>query len=99
MTIIDSGTQTVVEVASPYINSAPMDVDRPWGQPPASHHVFFFVDDTLRSQLISDTEEIIYASSHHAEYPLEIEPQLDLEFQVWDILSDEALLNFERDLG
>ena len=28
----------------------------------------------------------------------ELEPQLDLEFQAWDTLSDEALMNFEQQL-
>jgi len=28
-----------------------------------------------------------------------LEPQLDMEFQAWDILSDEALANFELELA
>jgi len=28
-----------------------------------------------------------------------LEPQLDLEFQAWDALSDEALMNFEQELN
>ena len=28
-----------------------------------------------------------------------IERQLEMEFQAWDILSDEALMNFEQELG
>ena len=28
-----------------------------------------------------------------------LEPQLDIEFQAWDILSDEALVNFELELA
>jgi hypothetical protein len=27
-----------------------------------------------------------------------VEPQLDAEFQAWDMLSDEALINFEQGL-
>jgi len=28
-----------------------------------------------------------------------IEPEFDIEFRAWDALSDEALMNFERELG
>jgi hypothetical protein len=28
-----------------------------------------------------------------------VEPQLEMELQAWDVLSDEALLNFEWGLG
>jgi len=96
MTRIDSRTETVVKVASSYITSAPIEDDR-WGQPPASQYVFTLVGDTLHGQLISGTEEV-HVPSRSLEYLPIIDPQLDMEFQAWDMLSDEALMNFEREL-
>jgi hypothetical protein len=94
---VDSRTETVIEAGSPYVTSAPVDLDYHWGQPPASHYVFIVVGDTLRGQPISN-DRGVYVSSYHGECLPVIESQLDEEFQAWDILSDEALVNFERDL-
>ena len=93
---LDSRTETFMAAASPYVTSAPMDPDYHWGQPPASHYVFIVVGDTLRGQPISDIKEVCVAS-HRMGYPPVVESQLDEEFQAWDMLSDEALMNFEQE--
>jgi hypothetical protein len=93
----DSRIETIVEKVSPYVTSAPVDPDYPWGQPPASHYVFIDIGSTLRGQPVESMEEV-YIHSSYVEYPFAIEPELDLEFRVWDALSDEALLNFEKEL-
>lgn len=90
MTRLDSRTETINEVAFPYVNSAPIDQDYHWGQPPASYYSFIVLGNTLRGQPVSDIREA-YLPSHDI--------ALDDELQAWDALSDEALMCFEQELG
>lgn len=47
---------------------------------------------------IDQPNNLKFQQSRPLEYLPIIDPQLDVEFQAWDTLSDEALMNFEREL-
>lgn len=79
MTPVDSRVETLVEVESPYMNSAPKR--SPWGQPPASYYNIDFKGDTFRGQPIFDFEDT-YAPSHGIETSPSVDLQLRLE-QAW----------------
>jgi hypothetical protein len=103
MTKTDSRTKTALDMESPYMDIEPSGLymtseskRSAWGQPPISHYVFTVVDGALHGQLVSQ-ESDVYASLS-AECLFVVEPQLDLEFQAWDTLSDEALIDFEQQL-
>jgi hypothetical protein len=87
----DSRIEAVEEKQFTYTTSAPRDSE--WGQPAASYYLFNIIGDMMFGQLIAGT----YISSSSADI-LPIEPTLAAEFEMWDVLSDEALNNFEASL-
>jgi len=91
MTVIDSGTRTLLTTReeSLYVST------EEWGQPPASHQV----TEILVGQRTEEQGEpgTIYATTRSTH--TEMDPELEAEFAAWDLASDEALANFEAELG
>lgn len=82
---IDSQAQTVQQHISPYISSEQLRNES--GQPSATWFIFPF----------SPTSRL-YAHSEQAGQIPGIDPELELEFQAWDMLSDESFNSFEQNL-
>ena len=99
---LDSRTDVEVEVLSPHMDSAPpdrrMEIEVALPYINSSYYAFIIEGNAMHDQLTASIEGI-YVISQPVEYLSDIDSQLDLEFQAWDILSDEALINFERELG
>jgi len=84
----DSRTVTLGHEVPIYVTSEPQDSE--WGQPAASHYEFTIVDNTLYGQPIG----MVYVPSPSSDI-LPVDPHLAAELEAWDVLSDEALTNFE----
>lgn len=89
----DSRTENVSPNSAVYITSEPAE-DR-WGQPSASKYVFWIEGTKVRGTLLSG----VYISQYSSEgtHP-NASSTLAKDTEAWDMLSDEALLDFEASL-
>ena len=89
---VDSRSEKITTEDSVYVTSEPAELN--WGQPSASRYYFYQVGNRLKGTLIPGTYAAVEQSwsSHVKNW------ELGLEFAIWDLLSDEALFNFEAEL-
>lgn len=76
---------------SPYVTSESREGQ--WGQPSVSYYRFTIEGSRMVGTLVSD----LYLSSG-SRHTADERDALMQEFGEWDVLSDEALLNFEQGL-